>query len=98
MIFIAGKWQKFVHLDYSDVRKYGENRTGQNRKRVRECESVFKILEKLNHGEMDVKADLVLGNEAFINSVKSTLDLDNVCLAGHSFGGTTSTTAAFKSK
>ncbi|PNF42838.1 Platelet-activating factor acetylhydrolase [Cryptotermes secundus] len=61
-------------------------RKKQVEKRVQECRRVIDLLEKLNGG---ISVDNVLGKDFELGQFKDRLNLTNLTMMGHSFGGAT---------
>ncbi|GBG72502.1 hypothetical protein CBR_g12073 [Chara braunii] len=72
-----------------------EIRRIQLRHRVLEVQQVLDLLERVNDGDISASANLRSGRASMNPSLlKGCLDLDDIALAGHSFGGATAVCAA----
>jgi platelet-activating factor acetylhydrolase len=92
---LHNKWTYFRFFDPTD--DSDTIRRGQLLERVSDCQRVHQFIQDLNLGERKVLADTVYGvnGRNFLISLKDSINMDKVCLAGHSFGGTTVASASY---
>ncbi|KAI8927310.1 platelet-activating factor acetylhydrolase, isoform II-domain-containing protein [Entophlyctis helioformis] len=65
-------------------------RSGQVQYRADEIMAAVELIKAINAGTFDSKKDNILHNQTFdLTSFSGRLDLDNMAIAGHSFGGAT---------